>query len=463
MTICNDLRQAVLQAAMQGKLTEQLPTDSSVDDLLASIATEKEDLIKQKKIKKEKPLAPISENETPFDIPENWRWVRLNEIVSVLGDGIHGTPEFDSNGNYYFINGNNLVMGNIIIKPDTKTVSEKEYLKYKKPMDSNTILISINGTIGNYAYYNNEPVILGKSACYFSVFNINKDYICLLIKTKFFSDYAVKEATQTTIKNVSLKAMRMFPVPLPPIEEQQRIVTKVEKLMTKINEMEKTEQALESIKSAFPGDMKAAILQAAMQGRLSTHFDNDDDASSVVNAVLEERQNVAKLPITEFLDVEDCNIPSHWKVLRAGQCLGLLDGKKVIDVKLPYLEAKYLRGSKSAEYKTSGRFVQSGENVILVDGENSGEVFTLNEDGVLGSTFKILFLPTCMDKQFLLYFLEQHRGLLRNNKRGAAIPHLNKELFNNLVLPIPPLAEQKRIVEKLDKLLPLCDNLSELN
>ena len=227
-----DMQKSILQMAIQGKLVPQLPEEGTGEELFQQIQIEKQKLIKEGKIKKEKPLPEIAEDEIPFDIPESWKWVRLSEIISVLGDGIHGTPIFDDFGDYYFVNGNNLAKGNIVFKADTKKVSFDEYEKYKKPLDENTILISINGTIGNYAFYAGEPIILGKSACYFSVLaGIHKEYIRHLIHTKFFMDYAVKEATQTTIKNVSLKAMRMFPVPLPPLAEQKRIVAKLEEIL----------------------------------------------------------------------------------------------------------------------------------------------------------------------------------------------------------------------------------------
>lgn len=228
----DDMRKSLLQYAIQGKLVEQRPEEGTAEELFAQIQQEKQRLIAEKKIKKEKPLPEITDDEKPFDIPESWKWVRLRDIIAVLGDGIHGTPEFSDAGEYYFINGNNLVKGKIIVKADTKKVSHEEFEKYKKPLDENTILISINGTIGNYAFYNGEPVILGKSACYFSLIGgIEKEYICRLLNTQHFLDYAVKEATQTTIKNVSLKSMRMLPVPLPPFAEQKRIVKKLEQLL----------------------------------------------------------------------------------------------------------------------------------------------------------------------------------------------------------------------------------------
>ena len=227
-----DMKKSILQYAIQGKLIEQRPEEGTGEELYRQIQEEKKRLIKEGKIKKEKPLPEIAEDEIPFDIPESWKWVRLSEIISVLGDGIHGTPVFDEMGDYYFVNGNNLAKGHIVFKADTKKVSFDEYEKHKKPLDENTILISINGTIGNYAFYAGEPIILGKSACYFSVLTgVDKEYVRHLINTKFFMDYAVKEATQTTIKNVSLKAMRMLPVPLPPLAEQKRIVAKLEEIL----------------------------------------------------------------------------------------------------------------------------------------------------------------------------------------------------------------------------------------
>ena len=227
-----DMQKSLLQMAIQGKLVDQRPEEGTGEDLYRKIQAEKQLLVKSDKIKKEKTLPEITEDEIPFEIPDSWKWVRLQNIVSVLGDGIHGTPVFDETGEYYFVNGNNLVNGSIVVKADTKKVSAGEYDKYKKPLDENSILISINGTIGNYAFYAGEPIILGKSACYFSVLiGVDKKYIRHLLNTKFFTDYAVKEATQTTIKNVSLKAMRMFPIPLPPLAEQKRIVAKLEEIL----------------------------------------------------------------------------------------------------------------------------------------------------------------------------------------------------------------------------------------
>ena len=227
-----DMKKSILQYAIQGKLVEQRPEEGTAEELYQQILDERQKLIKEGKIKKEKPLAEITEDEIPFDIPESWKWVRLGHCVTILGDGIHGTPIYTPNGEYYFINGNNLSDGNIEIKTDTKTVSFEEYEKYKKELNDHTVFVSINGTIGNVAFYNEEKIILGKSACYFNLIDKEwKDFIYWIIKTDYFLKYAITNATGSTIKNVSLATMKSFPVPLPPLKEQRRIVAKIKELL----------------------------------------------------------------------------------------------------------------------------------------------------------------------------------------------------------------------------------------
>ena len=112
-----------------------------------------------------------------------------------------------------------------------------------------------------------------------------------------------------------------------------------------------------------------------------------------------------------------------------------------------------MRGQSEIKIKDNGRFVKEGTIVILVDGENSGEIFSIPEDGYMGSTFRILHIPENVFKEYILKVLELHKNLLKNTKTGAAIPHLNKKLFNKILIPLPPLNEQKRIVQKIDETL----------
>ena len=177
---------------------------------------------------------------------EDWKIVRLGDCVSLLGDGLHGTPKYSENGEYAFINGNNLVNGKIVIKPETKKVSYEEYQKYKKDLNNRTILVSINGTLGNVGVFNNEKIILGKSACYFNVLpNIDKAFIKYVVNSSEFKTYLEINATGTTIKNISLAQMRNYTFSLPPLSTQQKIAQILSSLDDKIELNNKINDNLE--------------------------------------------------------------------------------------------------------------------------------------------------------------------------------------------------------------------------
>ena len=177
-----------------------------------------------------------------------WKEVYIKDICTVLGDGLHGTPEYDEKGDFYFINGNNLQEGHITIKKDTKRVSQKEFLKYQKELNDRTILVSINGTIGNVAKYNNEPCILGKSACFFNVKeDIDRNFIYYVISSPHFKKSIIQQATGTTIKNVSLKQMRDYHFLIPVnLSDQRKIAGILSALDSKIENNNKINANLEA-------------------------------------------------------------------------------------------------------------------------------------------------------------------------------------------------------------------------
>ena len=177
--------------------------------------------------------------ENTLDREENimaeWINTTLEECTDILGDGLHGTPKYTENGEYAFVNGNNLVDGEILIKKETKRVDYSQYDKYKKPLTNRTILVSINGTLGNVGVYGSEKIILGKSACYFNVKeSVDKDFIYYIVSSPTFKHYLESNATGTTIKNISLKQMRKYTFELPEIGEQKRISSVLRKIDEKI-------------------------------------------------------------------------------------------------------------------------------------------------------------------------------------------------------------------------------------
>jgi len=177
-----------------------------------------------------------------------WKEVKLENVVSKLGDGLHGTPKYDDNGEYYFVNGNNLGDGKITIKDSTKKTSIDEYKKYKKDLNDRTILVSINGTLGNIGIYNNEKCFLGKSACYFNVKeNVEKLFIKYVVTNNHFQEHISVFANGTTIKNVSLKTMREYPFLLPPLPEQKSIAEVLSSLDDKIDLLHRQNKTLEQM------------------------------------------------------------------------------------------------------------------------------------------------------------------------------------------------------------------------
>lgn len=214
---------------------------------------------------------------------------KLEDMTTRIGDGLHGTPKYNEEGEYYFINGNNLNDGIIEFKDSTKKCLFDEYEKYKKELNSNTVLVSINGTIGNTAFYNSEKVILGKSACYMNLKNdFDKKYLRYYLKTQKFINYANLTATGSTIKNVPLKAIRNLLVPLPSsLAEQQKIVEEIE---TRFSVADKIEEEIDrNIKKTE--QLRQSILKQAFQGKLVPQDPNDPPASELLKRIKNEKVN----------------------------------------------------------------------------------------------------------------------------------------------------------------------------
>ncbi len=274
-TVKNLNIEAVKQVVIQfPPLAEQLSIVSKIEELLSDLENGKQQLLtaqQQLKIYRQSLLKWAFEgkltnkNVKDDELPKGWKWVKLIEITSVLGDGLHGTPNYSEDGDYYFINGNNLTDGRIEIKENTKRVDFSEYEKYKKPLNESTIFVSINGSIGYTAFYNNEKVILGKSACYFNVLkSTDKKYLRYCLLSQRFLNYANKNATGSTIKNVGLKTMRDFEIPFPSFSEQQLIVDELESKLTFCDKIEETiSQSLLQAES-----LRQSILKKAFEGKL---------------------------------------------------------------------------------------------------------------------------------------------------------------------------------------------------
>ena len=276
------------------------------------------------------------------------------------------------------------------------------------------------------------------------------------------------ELGTTTIAN--------YLVPIPPINEQNRIIEQIQKILPLLERYSASQIAQKKLNAEINILLKKSILQEAIQGKLVPQIVEDGTAEELLAEIRKEKERLVKEgklkksaqsdsvifkgddnKYYERIDGQIVEIelpfeyPNSWTVLRLKDICQLIDGEKR-NGKGICMDAKYLRGKSSATIVEKGKFVYGGDNIILVDGENSGEVFTVPQDGYMGSTFKQLWLSSAMWKPYILAFILFYKEELRNSKRGAAIPHLNKELFYNLPIGIPPLAEQQRIAERINEL-----------
>lgn len=277
----------------------------------------------------------------------NWNKVKLSEVTTILGDGLHGTPTYDPNGEYYFINGSNLLNGKIVTSDKDKKVSYQEYLKHKKNLNDRTILVSINGTLGNVAIYNNEKIILGKSACYFNVKeNIDKLFIKYVISSPFFKAYIHNLSTGTTIKNVSLKLMRDFEFYLPNLHIQKKISNILGTLDNKIDLNTQINQTLEQIAQALfkswfvdfdPVRAKVQALSdglsleqaelAAMQAISGKTPEELTALSQTQPERYAELAETAKAFPCEMVEVDGIEVPKGWELSTIGDCYDVVMGQ----------------------------------------------------------------------------------------------------------------------------------------
>ena len=310
-------------------------------------------------------------------------------------------------------------------------------------INNGDLLIAMSGaTTGKMGVYQYDcPALLNQR-----VGNIKVNTSLLLQK---YRDYFMQSQGDLILKlsyggaqpNVSAKIISDLFIPIPSLNEQEKIVAEIEKWFGFIDEIENGATELETVIK----QTKSKILDLAISGKLVSQDHNDEPAIELLKRIN-----------PEFKPCDNShygNLPENWEEIAMGEICKLYDGEKVSGPSLTYIDVKYLRGSKVGEFVTSGKYVPQGSTLILVDGENSGEVFTTPIDGYQGSTFKILGITEYLDKEYVLLLIKRSQKLLRENKVGSAIPHLNKKMFKELIVPVPPLAGQKRIVAIVNMLL----------
>ena len=490
------LKNSILQWAIQGKLVPQDPNDEPASMLLERIRTEKAKLVKEKKIKKDKNESIIYrgddnsyyekflatgevkciDDEIPFEIPKGWEWTRIRNI-SQSYIGLTYSPTDVSSRGTIVLRSSNIQDGKIVLN-DVVRVS-KEISKKLQVEKNDIIICARNGSaklVGKSAVVTDvtEPMTFGafmaicKTALY--------QYVSIFLQSDLFFSQLRGVSGTTTINQLTQNNFNDFWIPIPPANEQKRIVEKLQNVSPFIERYSKSQETLNLMNIQIKEQLKKSILQEATQGKLVPQIAEEGTAQELLEQIRQEKQKLVKEGKLKKSVLTDSVIykgddnkyyerineqiveielpfeyPNSWVVLRLKDICQLIDGEKRTGKGI-CLDAKYLRGKSSAAVIDKGKFVYAGDNIILVDGENSGEVFSVPQDGYMGSTFKQLWLSSVMWKPYILAFILFYKEELKNSKRGAAIPHLNKELFHNLPIGIPPFAEQQRIAERITEL-----------
>ncbi|MEQ3157070.1 restriction endonuclease subunit S [Parabacteroides merdae] len=422
------------------------------------------------------------DEEIPFEIPNGWQWERIGNIFETTSGStpLSRNPDYYKNGNINWVRTTDLNNG--ILNKTEIQITSKAIIDYNLSiLPQTSVCVAMYGgagTIGKHCILHFDTTI-NQSVCAIQPNGFcNMDYIHTFIEYQrpFWMDFAAGSRKDPNINQLIIKHCLL---PIPPQEEQLRIVTKLNQLYPYIYQYGNSQNRLNQINKEIWHSLKKSILQEAIQGKLVPQIAEEGTAQELLEQIRQEKLQLVKegklkkSALTDsiifrgddnkyyerineqIVEVElPFEYPNSWIVLRLKDICQLTDGEKR-NGKGICLDAKFLRGKSSETIIEKGRFVYAGDNIILVDGENSGEVFSIPQDGYMGSTFKQLWLSSVMWKPYILAFILFYKEALRNSKRGAAIPHLNKDLFYKLPIGIPPLSEQQRITCQINNLFQL--------
>lgn len=496
-----ELKNSILQLAIQGKLVEQRSEEGTAEELFARIQKEKQRLIAEKKIKKEKPLPEISDDEKTFDIPENWKWCRLDDIViKTIKRGKSPTYAAKSN-TLVFAQKCNTKAGYIDLSL-AQYLDETKLSKYPEEefmVDRDIVLNSTgNGTLGRVGIYHvsdNPSNYLIVPDSHLTIIRVNTFvsvefvFYCLKYYQPYMESLGSGSTNQTELSAGIVKAL-LFP--LPPIAEQKRIVAKIEALLPYIDRYEQAWSRLEQFNNRFPEDMKKSLLQYAIQGKLVEQRPEEGTAEELFAQIQQEKQRLIaekkikkEKPLPEITDDEKpFDIPEGWMWVRLSQIWVVLNGdrgknypakSKLSTTGIPFISAVNLDGktvvqderllclSQEQYNKLGNGKLEKNDVVVCIRGSLGKHGVYPFDKGAIASSLVILrnYYTAIFDNDFLLLYLDSPLFFqeIKKYDNGTAQPNLSAKSLEQFLIPLPPLAEQKRIVQKLDHLLPLCDHL----
>ena len=472
-----DLRKSILQYAVEGKLVQQDIHDEPASLLYDKIIKEKESLIKQGKIKKEKPLPPITDDEIPYDIPENWKWVRLENISYLIGNKNNTilAKQVKEKGKYPVISqSKNLIDGfyddsSKLIKIDTPIVIFGDHTKNVKYIDFDFIV----GADGTQIL---KPIIINSKFLYYII--LNQSFI---MKDRGYA------------RHFSLLKKTIFP--LPPLKEQERIVKKVDELMALCDKLEQEEEKLFALDKHFADTLPKSILQYAVEGKLVPQNIHDEPASILYDKIIKEKENLIKQgkikkekPLPPITDDEiPYDIPENWKWVRLGEIVSVIQGTSYnkSDITSNKKDIRIIRGGniknyninilnddihiKQSHFNIEKQIYKNDIIIVASTGSktilgNASFAYTDYINTQIGAFLRIIrpynsiFFPYLR----IMFMTNYYMDYIKIHSKGIGINNIKNDTINNFQIPLPPLKEQERIVEKVDELLTYCNKLKDI-
>ena len=456
------LKNSILIEAFKGNLTERNKDDSSVDELLKTIEEEKQAIIVEKKI--DKISQTISDKEIPFCIPQNWRWVRWGNLSYSIQYGVNAGAK--NQGKIKMVRISD-IQDNSIIWENVPYCDISDNLLSKYVLNENDILFArTGGTVGKSVIVSDMPKdVPYVFAGYLIRSNYNERINCKFLKFFMESPLYWKQLRDETIgsaqPNCNGQKLSNMILPFPPIEEQQRIVDKIEELFAKLDEIKPIEEELQILKSKFPEDMKRAILLSAIMGKLSSQK-KDENISLKVDKI----HNIT-YPF---------NIPRNWSWYSHNDLFEIVGGSQPPKSRFSTQKKDgYIRLYQIRDYGTNPqpiylkkddvtKFSDSGDIILARYGGSLGKVFWAEAGAYNVALAKVIIkYPQIINKTYLYYYYlaDLYQSKVKTGNRSAQAG-FSKDDLNDLPFPLPPIEEQQRIVDKLELLLPLCDEIENL-
>lgn len=487
MRLAEELKDAVLQAAVTGALTVSNENDTPVNKSVERIPQQKEELRIKKKARKDAAFGDISQEEITFDIPETWTWLRIGDI------GIYKKGPFGSSlTKSLFVPRST----NSVKIYEQKNAIQKDYSLgdyyitkdyYKEKMEgfsveAGDIIVSCAGTIGEIYILPEDatPGIINQALMRMNIVQeVNINYFLI------YFDHVLKQNAKRASKGTAIKNIPAFEVfkkmlfPFPPIEEQQRIVDRVDELMEQIDEYAKIEQKLITLKESFPGDLRSAILRAAMQGKLTERPADNMDVDALIRHASSERKllidnkDIKNEKLAEISDEDyPYEIPDSWRFIRLGEVIRLQSGQDmtpdmysdVISEGVPYLTgASNIDNGRVIinRWTKSPKAIAEKGDLLLTCKGTVGLLAFLNEEQVHIARQIMSIKPLASVNLGYIKFCIDSFILLLKAKAKSEIPGIDRKVVLNLLIPLPTIEEQGRIVGRLEALLPLCESVIE--